>query len=61
MKTNPIYIISEQYSDSWNDNRLCDRVLTDTGYFVDLDATLAKAWEFVFYLNINYILKYVKI
>ena len=47
MKTNPIYIIREQYSDSWNDNHFCDRVLIDTGYFVNLNAALAKATEFV--------------
>jgi hypothetical protein len=47
MKANPIYIIREQFTDSWNDNRLRERMLTDTGYFVSLDAALAKAWEFV--------------
>lgn len=47
METNPIYIICEQYSDSWNDNHLCDRMLTDSGYFVNLNAALAKAAEFV--------------
>ncbi len=47
MNTNPIYIINEQYSDSWNDNHLCERMLTDSGYFVNLDDALAKAQEFV--------------
>ena len=47
MKTNPIYIIREQYSDGWNDHHFCDRMLTDTGYFVSLNIALAKAAEFV--------------
>ena len=47
MTTNPIYIIHEQYSDSWNDNHLCERMLTNSGYFVSRDVALEKAWEFV--------------
>ena len=47
MKSNPIYIIREQFTDSWNDNYLLERMLTDSGYFVSLDAALAKASEFV--------------
>lgn len=46
MNNNPIYIIHEQFTDSWN-NHLRERMLTDTGYFVSLDAALAKASEFV--------------
>lgn len=46
MNNNPIYIISEHFTDSWN-NHLCKRMLTDSGYFVSLDAALAKASEFV--------------
>ena len=45
MKENPIYIIREQFTDSWN-NHLCERMLTDSGYFVSLDAALAKASEY---------------
>lgn len=47
MNNNPIYIIREDYTDSWNDNHLCERMLTDTGYFVSLEDALAKAQEFV--------------
>lgn len=47
MNNNPIYIIHEQFTDSWNNNHLRERMLTDTGYFVNLDAALAKASEFV--------------
>jgi hypothetical protein len=47
MNDSPIYIIREQFTDSWNDNHLCERMLTDTGYFVSLEDVLAKAWEFV--------------
>lgn len=47
MNDSAIYIIREQYSDSWNDNRLCERMLTDSGYFVSLEDALSKAWEFV--------------
>ena len=46
MNNNPIYIIREQFTDSWN-NHLHERMLTDSGYFVSLDAALAKASEFV--------------
>lgn len=47
MNSNPIYIIREQSTDSWNNNHLRERLLTDSGYFVNLDAALAKASEFV--------------
>ena len=47
MGNNPIYIIREQCTGSWNNNRLCERLLTDSGYFVNLDAAIAKASEFV--------------
>ena len=47
MNNNPIYIIREQSTDSWNNNCLRERMLTDSGYFVSLDVALAKASEFV--------------
>lgn len=47
MNNNPIYIIREQFTDSWDRNYLHERLLTDSGYFVSLDAALAKASEFV--------------
>ena len=47
MKANPIYIIREYSTDSWNNNYLRDRMLTDTGYFVSLNEALAKASEYV--------------
>ena len=47
MNNNPIYIIREQYPDSWNNNHLRERLLNDSGYFVSLDAAIAKASEFV--------------
>lgn len=47
MNSNLIYIIREYSTDSWNNNYLRDRMLTDTGYFVSLDAALEKASEFV--------------
>ena len=47
MNNNPIYIIREQFTDSWNRNHLRERMLTDSGYFVSLDDALAKASEFV--------------
>lgn len=47
MNSNPIYIIREYSTDSWNNNYLRDRMLTDTGYFVSLDSALEKASEFV--------------
>lgn len=47
MKDSAIYIIREDYTDSWNDNHLCERMLTDTGYFLSRKDALAKAWEFV--------------
>ena len=46
MNNNPIYIIREQFTDSWDRNHLCKRILTDSGYFVSLDAALAKAFEY---------------
>lgn len=39
----PIYIIREQFTDSWNNKHLRERMLTDSGYFVRLDDALAKA------------------
>ena len=47
MNDSAIYIIREDYTDSWNDDHLCERMLTDTGYFVSLEDALSKAWEFV--------------
>ena len=47
MSNNPIYIIHEYYTDSWNNNYLRDRMLTDSGYFLSLNEALAKASEFV--------------
>lgn len=47
MKENPIYIIREQFTDIWNNKQLRERMLTDSGYFVSLDAALTRAWEFV--------------
>ena len=47
MNNNPIYIIHEYYTDSWNNNYLRDRMLTDSGYFLSLNEALAKASEFV--------------
>ena len=47
MNNNPIYIIHEQFTDSWDRNHLRERMLTDSGYFVSLDAALAKASKFV--------------
>ena len=47
MKSNSIYIIREQFTDSWNNNHLRERMLTDSGYFLSLNEALAKASEFV--------------
>ena len=58
MKTNPIYIIHEQFTDSWNDNRLCERMLTDSGYFLSFDAALTKALEFVSKVYKKYVSQY---
>ena len=47
MNDSPIYILCEQYSDSRNNNHIHERMLTDSGYFVNRDEALEKAWEFV--------------
>jgi len=60
MNSNPIYIISEHFTDSWN-KHLCNRMLTDSGYFLSLDAALAKAWEFVSKAYKKYVDQYEEI
>lgn len=60
MNNNPIYIICEKYSDSWNNNCLCERMLTDSGYFISLDMALEKAWEFVSKVYKEYVDQYAE-
>lgn len=60
MNSNPIYIIREQFTDSWN-KHLCKRMLTDSGYFVSLEDALAKAREFVSKAYKKYVDEYEKI
>ena len=43
MNDSPIYILCEQYSDSRNNNHIHERMLTDSGYFVNRDEALEKA------------------
>lgn len=61
MNSNPIYIISEHFTDSWNNNYLRDRMLTDTGYFVSIDSALEKAREFVSKAYKKYVDEYEEI
>lgn len=61
MNNNPIYIIREQFTDSWDRNHLHERMLTDSGYFVNRDAALAKASEFVSKAYKKYVNEYEEV
>lgn len=58
MNDSAIYIIREYYTDSWNNNHLHERMLTDSGYFVNRDVALAKAQEFVSKAYKKYVSQY---